>query len=607
MPIRITGMNSGLDTEAIITELMSAYRTKGDKYVKEQTKLSWKQDKWKSLNTKIFNFYKKARTMTLSSGYSARKTTVSDATKATVTASGDASNGTHTLRINSIAKSGYLTGAQLQDTTNESTKLSGLGYTGGKTSINLKCNGKEKSLSVDESTTIEDFVKQINDSGMGVKASFDATNHRLYVTSEETGTKADFEFSAANSDARAVMDALGLNSGISTQKITTPDGSDADGNTLISDLGLTDGSIRISANGMSAKNFKVSDYNTVSDLLDAMNTQLEKAGVDAEADIKDGAIVFKSKGSSTLDESTGLKIEGLGEDGRSVLKELGIMSSGGATRIQGTDASIMLNGVGYTSSSNDFNINGLSIKAQAVTDSDITITTEVDVDGIYDRIKEFLTEYNDLMKEMSTLYNAESSKGYEPLTSEEKGAITDTEVEQWEDKIKGALLRRDGTLNSVMSTMSQAMLGTYEIDGKNYSLSTFGIKTLGYFDSEKNERGLYHIDGDQDDEDVADKKDELRKKIQENPDTVISFFQQLSSKLYSNLDEKMKRTELSSVYTVYNDKEMAKSYSDYTETIAAWEKKMTAIEDSYYKKFSAMETALAKLQSQTSSLSSLFG
>ena len=158
-----------------------------------------------------------------------------------------------------------------------------------------------------------------------------------------------------------------------------------------------------------------------------------------------------------------------------------------------------------------------------------------------------------------------------------------------------------------MSTMSQAMLGTYEIDGKNYSLSTFGIKTLGYFDSEKNERGLYHIDGDQDDEDVADKKDELRKKIQENPDTVISFFQQLSSKLYSNLDEKMKRTELSSVYTVYNDKEMAKSYSDYTETIAAWEKKMTAIEDSYYKKFSAMETALAKLQSQTSSLSSLFG
>ena len=34
MPIRITGLNSGLDTEAIISELVSAYRTKEEKYRK---------------------------------------------------------------------------------------------------------------------------------------------------------------------------------------------------------------------------------------------------------------------------------------------------------------------------------------------------------------------------------------------------------------------------------------------------------------------------------------------------------------------------------------------------------------------------------------------
>ena len=52
MPIRITGMNSGLDTEALVQELVSAYRKKSEKYTKAQTKPSWKQDAWKELNTK---------------------------------------------------------------------------------------------------------------------------------------------------------------------------------------------------------------------------------------------------------------------------------------------------------------------------------------------------------------------------------------------------------------------------------------------------------------------------------------------------------------------------------------------------------------------------
>ena len=58
MPIRVTGLNSGLDTDSIIQELVSAYRTKGDKIKKKQIKLSWTQDKWKSLNAKVLNLYK---------------------------------------------------------------------------------------------------------------------------------------------------------------------------------------------------------------------------------------------------------------------------------------------------------------------------------------------------------------------------------------------------------------------------------------------------------------------------------------------------------------------------------------------------------------------
>ena len=57
MPIRITGMNSGLDTEALVSELVSAYRKKTEKYTKAQTKLSWKQDAWKDLNIKVRSLY----------------------------------------------------------------------------------------------------------------------------------------------------------------------------------------------------------------------------------------------------------------------------------------------------------------------------------------------------------------------------------------------------------------------------------------------------------------------------------------------------------------------------------------------------------------------
>ena len=81
---------------------------------------------------------------------------------------------------------------------------------------------------------------------------------------------------------------------------------------------------------------------------------------------------------------------------------------------------------------------------------------------------------------------------------------------------------------------------------------------------------------------------------------------QLATGLYDAIGTKMSSSTLSSFGVVYNDKEMAREYSDYTKTISKWEEKLKDIEESYYKKFAAMESALAKLQSQQSSLANLF-
>jgi flagellar hook-associated protein 2 len=212
---------------------------------------------------------------------------------------------------------------------------------------------------------------------------------------------------------------------------------------------------------------------------------------------------------------------------------------------------------------------------------------------------------------MTSLYNADSAKGYEPLTDDEKDAMSDTEIEKWETKIKDSLLRRDTTLSSIMSAMTSAMSSGYKVtvngQEKTYYLSSFGIKTLGYLNAPENEYNAYHIDGDEDDSSTSTNTDKLMAAISSDPDSVISFMQQMANGLYTAIGDKMKSTSLSSSYKIYNDKEMASEYSDYTTTISKWEEKLEDYEDYWYDKFSSMETALAKLNSQTSSLSSMFG
>ena len=155
MPIRLSGLASGLDTEAIVGALVSAYSFKKDKYVKAQTKLSWKQDAWKTLNSKVYGFYTNVGSMRLSSNYQVKKTTVSDTTKAKATASGSAITGTQTLEIKQLAKTAYITGAKLNGSITGSTTLGSLGIKNTsameKASISIRTGTK--------ATNIESFYR----------------------------------------------------------------------------------------------------------------------------------------------------------------------------------------------------------------------------------------------------------------------------------------------------------------------------------------------------------------------------------------------------------------------------------------------------------------
>lgn len=274
----------------------------------------------------------------------------------------------------------------------------------------------------------------------------------------------------------------------------------------------------------------------------------------------------------------------------------------------GKDAEIILNGVTYTGDSNTFEVNGLTITALQKSDDVVTLTTRRDTEGVYNIVKNFLKEYNAIISEMDKMYNAESTKGYEPLTDAEKDELTDTEIEKWETKIKDSILRRDSNLSSLSSAMKNIMLQGATVNGKQMYLSSFGIETLGYFSSAENEKNVYHINGDEDDATVSSKANDLKAAIAADPDTVISFFSQLSQNLYTELDKQSRSIDgVRSFGSFYDDKRMQKEYDEYKTKIKKQEDKLTALQDKWYNKFAAMETALAKLQSNQSAVSSLLG
>lgn len=501
MAMRLTGLMSGMDTDSVIQELVAAKRTKVDDATKAQTKLGWKQDKWKELNTKLKSLQNKyLSSMRFSDAYTKKTTKVSNEGAVSVITGENAVMGVQSLEISNLAKTAYLTGAEISGKDGEKlTALSKLGdMTDGITgtgNIQIKTGSQTVNIEVTSETTISDVLNKAKEAGLN--ASFDAKNQRFFISAKESGAADDFEITATDENGAAALSALGL--------------------------------------------------------------------------------------------------------------EIG---TGKATKIDGQDACIVLNGAEFKSSTNTFEINGLTITALTETKAgeSITITTQQDTDGIYDMIKNFLQEYNSLVNEMDALYNADSAKGYEPLTSDEKEAMTETEIEEWESKIKDSLLRRDSNLNTVSSALREIMAGGIEVNGQTMYLSSFGINTLSYFDAADNERNAYHIDGDADDEHTSSNADKLKSMIASDPDTVISFFSQLSQKLYTKMDELSSRVDgYRSFGTFYDDKKMKSDYDDYTSKIEELEEKLADYEDKWYSKFSAMETAMAKLQSNASAISSLLG
>ncbi len=726
MPIRMTGLNSGLNTESIVAALMSAQRTKMTKVENKKTKLEWKKDIWSSLNTKIYDFYTKSLSkMRLKSNYMTKAASSSNTTKVVAKASTKAATGTYTVKVNKLASTQYVSsgklnkvkvddgnGNQVDADATSKTKLKDLKDTSGNstftngTQIKIEngANGQTVYLDVNEETTIQDFLDKCT--SVGLTATFDEKQQRLFLSSEKSGEGNAFKITSselssnqqqASNDLKTLVGYKGLSSadkstvdsllaGLQNGTVTVADAtqklqeigkagveSDAEkkANRFYYDVANKAAGDALSAAAAAAgqseadylkangySNLDVTDSAAVAgakaSYIDNKTTELlgtQQYKDDIAAAIQNGisstdvqnklpgtpstdgflytfddittrtnnitngiAIATQNYYTEMHDNASGANASG------SALASLGLTNFDGTTEIKENDAAnngtgmvviaakdteVEYNGATLTSNTTNISVSGLELEILGTTEGEtVNITVTNDVSGIYDTIKDFLSEYNALLKEMNSYYNADSAKGYDVLSDDEKEAMKDSEVEKWEDKIKDSLLRRDSTLNSIISSFRNKMMGTFTAsNGKTYSLSSIGISTSGDYA----EGGLLHIRGDEDDAEYADEKNVLKQLLEEDPDAVTDVFTHLTESLYTDLQNKMSRTPLSSALTFYNDKEMNSQLSDYKTRISKLEAKFNEMEDRYYKQFTAMEKAMANMQSQQNSLASYLG
>jgi flagellar hook-associated protein 2 len=636
MAVRMTGLISGLDTESMVNELVSAQSEKVDKIKQKKQKVEWKKEIWQGLNTKIYDFYKNSLSAFKTNGsYKSKKATANDETKVSVTVSGNATNGTHTVSVTQMASSAYLTGANIKAGTGSYTSYSDAGLSTkfenmkDATGSDYGLAGQEMTFSDDAGHTISFTLGGDADNSV---ASLSELNEKLAADENFKGLQAsiaDGKLTFSNSTSNLADDGSLTGTTYTLVSNVDPDntitvGYDkdaADGNTYSTDFSakvannftsadiskstkLTDIGVKAGTSfSINGKEFVVDDNSKISDFTSALSNM----GVSASFDETQGRFYINASGTG---EDNDFELTSTSSD---ALNILGLDKNNGATKIDASDAIITYNGVEYKGSSNTFSLNGLSITAKAVTSSPINVEVATDVDSAYKTVKDFVNAYNTLIEEMNTYYN-EDTTDYDPLTDDEKSELSDTQIEQWEKKAKQGLLRRDSTLQSLLTNMRNYLNQGVEVTNSDGTTTRMSLASLGIVTGDYSENGKLHIIGDEDDTEYSSETNKLKAALTENPDAVAQVLAGstsnpgVGSQMYSYLTKAMKRVEgTSSSLTFYNDITLDDEIDDYEDDIEEWEDRLADLEDKYYDQFSAMETAMAKLQQQQSYLSSLMG
>ena len=604
MPIRIGGLASGMDIDKIVSDLMKAERTRVDSVAQEKTLLEWTRDAYTDVNKLFAEFILKTREsfgLTDSSSGSVVNKSVSslkwlksavttNTGIADVSARANAVTGSYELNVTqlaanwSAASSGGISetgkaGSNLAeqfglDATNDKIDFTitaksstneqavNVKIANGEVTITKTIDGKDETLLDGKNISnlsLKDIADQINKADIGVTASYDASIDRFFLQTDQTGAGNTVSFT----DESAMHD--------------------ADGNLILDSEGkpLT-----------FLSKLKLQCYRD------------EKFDIDGDGTVDN--VLRRTTDLESVEINTGKPYSGVDA----------ILDFGAAQNI--------------TQSSNQFTINNIDFDLKSV--GSTTIKVDADEDAIVKKITEFKDQYNELIDKMDELLGEERYKDYLPLTDEQKADMSDKEVELWEEKAKSGLLRNDSLVSKVMRS---ARSGLYEkvegIEGSFDQLTEIGISTERYTSGSMG--GRLEIDETKLREAIREDLDSVTELLFKQPDAGITGDEEkrkntgLVGRMYGDMlsgmkdiitkagpgeDAKLYRnvnsTMLLDFVTEHSSISMLdESIMDYEEKLYNMELRLTDKEESYWKKFTAMETALNKMYSQSNALAQQLG
>ena len=621
--LRITGLISGMDTDATVKKLIEVERIKVDRAEQEKQYLEWQKEDYREIANSLrgfqeeyFDFLKPATNLRSASTFSMFSASVmsggSESSAVSVSTSSTSQVGSFSIEsISQLAsKDKYVSGdvisdittGSIADTANINTKLASnnkMSFTLDGVTKQIELNsagyGSLVDFATDLTTQLQDAFTNVDMTAVvsGTEISFKI--YQKGTTTDESGHQ--LVLGSTNTD---LLNEMGLSSGDRNTLSTSQ--------TLSQAFGLS-GDQSVTING---KTFTFASTKTIDEVIQTIN--------DGNAGVEISYNGFSDK--FTL-ESTTEGNQGIIDIGAaSGLFEAFKLQGGTETYTQAKSASFVVDGVTTTRDSNTFEFNGVNVVLNETSTDPININVESDTSDVKDMIVKFIDKYNELINEINEKTSERKNYDYKPLTDAQKEELSEDEIEKWQVQARKGTLNNDNTLEKITRELRTSL---YEsIEGLDISLYDIGIQSSTNY----KEAGKLVIN-----------EGKLEKALKERPNEVVELFTKQSDVSYSNASQRIERkAENGIAYRIYDvlqdnirltrdtnnnrgaliekagletgvdtTSEMAKKIRAMDDRIDRLLDLLADQEERYYQQFSAMESAMSSLASQGEWLASQFG
>jgi len=610
----IGGLVSGMSTDELVQGLTLGTRTKIGQQGQKVQSLGWKQTAYRTVTKALKEFQTKyldvlsGSNMRSTAFYNTVKAT-SPSTKISVTSASSGNEGSITidaitqLATNQIVKGTASTlplSGKIASTTPgtlipaEVTAL--LDSIGGK-SIKLTLDGKVKTVTFDSdfmtsaradltSAGLENAFQGAVDKAFGV----DATNRTINVS--VAGDVLSFAAPGSQLTANALND--------DTATLGFLGLTDGESNKLNTNLSLEKlGFARPLATGVEPFKLTINSVKFEFSKTDTLSTVMSKIN-SSDAGVTMSYSSISDKFTMTAKNSGAGENIVINDDQGNLLVSMGLTLGSGATVTKGENANLTVNGQNISRSSNDIEVDGVKISLLETTPDPITINMKQDASSLLEPIKSFVADYNAMISLVNGLVKENADSAYKPLTDVQKETMSEKQIETWETKAKIGLLSGDPILRGIASTMQSMMYGSAITGG--ISLYDMGITSAGY-----NENGKLVVD-----------ETKLKAALETKGSAIKDLFSQQDTGLANKLNDILLKAttttgaqgkrgsliEAAGYESTISDTEnnITKNITAENKTKTTLETRLKAEETRLWAQFTAMETALSRLNSQSAML-----